>query len=74
MALCVLLTQALDALAKAEAWSIAVVCLFGVLLLISTFLIFRNPQNPTKATFMVGPFKLCEAIAAHFLSVCVRPN
>lgn len=51
--LCVTLTQAIDALARVEAWSIALVCILGTIVLINTALIFRQPQNSTKATFMV---------------------
>ncbi|XP_041652719.1 cationic amino acid transporter 2-like isoform X2 [Cheilinus undulatus] len=53
VALCVTLTQALDALSRMEAWSVAIVCVFAVILLLNTFLIWRQPQNPTKASFMV---------------------
>ncbi|CAG5992014.1 cationic amino acid transporter 2 isoform 1-T2 [Menidia menidia] len=55
LALCITLTQAIEALSNAEAWSVALVCIFGVLLVIILVLIWIQPQNPTKATFMV-PF------------------
>ncbi|XP_075897673.1 cationic amino acid transporter 2 [Nelusetta ayraudi] len=51
--LCVILTKGLTALNEKEPWIIAVTCIIGVILLASTFLIFRQPQNPTKASFMV---------------------
>ncbi|XP_029703628.1 cationic amino acid transporter 2-like [Takifugu rubripes] len=51
--LCVTLTQAIDALARVEAWSVALVCILGTIVLINTALIFRQPQNGTKATFMM---------------------
>lgn len=51
--LCVTLTQAIDALARVEAWSIVVVCILGTIVLVNTALIYRQPQNGIKATFMV---------------------
>uniref|UniRef100_A0A8C5GWA8 Cationic amino acid transporter 2-like n=1 Tax=Gouania willdenowi TaxID=441366 RepID=A0A8C5GWA8_GOUWI len=51
--LCITLSQGLDALANMEAWSIAVVCILGAIIVINVFLIWRHPQNPTKASFMV---------------------
>ncbi|XP_060904686.1 cationic amino acid transporter 2-like [Labrus mixtus] len=53
VALCVTLTQALDALSRLEGWSVAIVCILALILLVNTFIIWRQPQNPTKATFMV---------------------
>uniref|UniRef100_A0A3Q3WBQ2 Cationic amino acid transporter C-terminal domain-containing protein n=1 Tax=Mola mola TaxID=94237 RepID=A0A3Q3WBQ2_MOLML len=53
VALCVVLTKGLNSLAKMEAWSIVIVCILGVIVLLSTFLIFWQPQNTTKASFMV---------------------
>ncbi|KAM3613426.1 uncharacterized protein V6R79_025977 [Siganus canaliculatus] len=53
LGLCLVLTQAIDALANAEAWSIAVVCILGFLVLVTLILIWRHPQNPSKASFMV---------------------
>ncbi|KAM4555905.1 cationic amino acid transporter 2 [Odontesthes bonariensis] len=53
VALCVTLTQAIGALSRMEAWSIALVCIFGVILLLNLFFIWRQPQNPAKASFMV---------------------
>ncbi|XP_022607655.1 cationic amino acid transporter 2-like [Seriola dumerili] len=51
--LCITLTQAIDALSRMEAWSVALVCIFVCILLVHLFLIWRHPQNPTKASFMV---------------------
>ncbi|GLD62020.1 cationic amino acid transporter 2-like protein [Lates japonicus] len=51
--LCITLTQALDALSRMEAWSLVVVCILAFILLLNVFLIWRHPQNPTKASFMV---------------------
>uniref|UniRef100_A0A3Q4MVG7 Platelet-derived growth factor receptor-like protein-like n=1 Tax=Neolamprologus brichardi TaxID=32507 RepID=A0A3Q4MVG7_NEOBR len=40
----------MEALANTQAWSIVLVCIFGVLLLVNLFLIWRHPENPTKAS------------------------
>lgn len=53
VALCITLTQAIDALSRMEAWSLVLVIIFALILLIIVFLIWRHPQNPTKASFMV---------------------
>ncbi|TMS17495.1 cationic amino acid transporter 2 [Larimichthys crocea] len=53
VALCVTLTQALDALARVEAWSIVIVCILVLVVVVNTLLIWRQPQNATKASFMV---------------------
>uniref|UniRef100_A0A8C4HHJ1 Cationic amino acid transporter C-terminal domain-containing protein n=1 Tax=Dicentrarchus labrax TaxID=13489 RepID=A0A8C4HHJ1_DICLA len=53
VALCVTLTQAIDALANMEAWSIVIVCILAFIVVLNVFLIWRHPQNATKATFMV---------------------
>ncbi|XP_032383171.1 cationic amino acid transporter 2 isoform X1 [Etheostoma spectabile] len=53
VALCVTLSQAIDALSRMEAWSLAVVCILAFIVLLNTFLIWRHPQNSTKASFMV---------------------
>ncbi|XP_068596503.1 cationic amino acid transporter 2-like [Brachionichthys hirsutus] len=53
IALCLTLSQALEALVRGEAWTIAVVCVLALFLSITIVLIWRNPQNSTKATFMV---------------------
>lgn len=53
MALCVTLTQALDALSNMEAWSLVLVCVLAFIVLLNTFFIWRHPQNTNKASFMV---------------------
>ncbi|XP_070818254.1 cationic amino acid transporter 2-like [Chaetodon trifascialis] len=53
IALCVTVHQAMDALTHMEAWSLAIVCILAFILLLNTFLIWRYPQNSTKASFMV---------------------
>uniref|UniRef100_A0A8D3A6R1 Cationic amino acid transporter C-terminal domain-containing protein n=1 Tax=Scophthalmus maximus TaxID=52904 RepID=A0A8D3A6R1_SCOMX len=52
-ALCIILTQAIDAVFRAEPWSLVLICALAASVVIITFLIWRHPQNPTKATFMV---------------------
>nr|XP_020450783.1 cationic amino acid transporter 2-like [Monopterus albus]XP_020450792.1 cationic amino acid transporter 2-like [Monopterus albus] len=51
--LCVTLSQAIEALSRLEAWSVALVCVLAFILVLNIFLIWRYPQNPTKASFMV---------------------
>ncbi|XP_054453610.1 cationic amino acid transporter 2-like [Anoplopoma fimbria] len=53
IALCVTLTKAIDALSNLEAWSLVVICVLAFIVLLNTFLIWRHPQNTTKASFMV---------------------
>lgn len=52
-AVCLLLTQALDAISGLEPWSLVLVSIFAFAILLITFFIWRHPQNPTKASFMV---------------------
>lgn len=65
--LCVTLTQAIDALARAEWWSIAIVCILGIIVLINTALIYRQPQNSIKATFMVKQTYILKQLWPQFL-------
>lgn len=65
--LCVTLTQAIDALARVEAWSVALVCILCTIVLINTALIFRQPQNGTKATFMVKQNYILKQLWPQFL-------
>ncbi|KAF7661493.1 hypothetical protein LDENG_00260110 [Lucifuga dentata] len=53
VALCVLLTQGLNALSRKEAWSLVCVCILAFILVLNIFLIWRHPQNTSKASFMV---------------------
>lgn len=62
--LCIVLTQAIDALARVEVWSVVLVCILGTVVLINTALIFRQPQNSIKATFMVEEKAHSEATSA----------
>lgn len=65
--LCVTLAQAIDALARAEAWSIAIVCILGTIVLINAVLIYRQPQNSIKATFMVKQNYILKQLWPQFL-------
>lgn len=65
--LCVTLAQAIDALARVEAWSIAVVCILGAIVLVITGLIYRQPQNGIKATFMVKQNYILKQLWPQFL-------
>lgn len=62
--LCITLTQALDAILRMEPWSLVLVSILAFVLLLVIFFIWRHPQNPTKATFMVMVFQF----------VCVLPS
>ncbi|KAJ4945806.1 hypothetical protein JOQ06_023484 [Pogonophryne albipinna] len=53
VALSVILSQALDALANLEVWSLVLVSILALIVLFNTFLIWRHPQNSSKASFMV---------------------
>lgn len=68
VALCVTLTQAIDALARMEAWSIAIVCILACILILNVFLIWRHPQNTSKASFMV-PFLPALPIVSTLINV-----
>lgn len=64
LGLCIILTQAIDALARVEVWCVVLVCILGLVVLIITALIFRQPQNSKKATFMVKEKAHSEATSA----------
>eukprot|EP00064_Thunnus_orientalis_P004227 superscaffoldBa00000378_g4238 len=66
--LCITLTQALDAIARMEAWSLVLVCVLVFIILLSLFFIWRHPQNPTKASFMV-PFLPALPLVSTFINV-----
>ncbi|XP_008304646.1 low affinity cationic amino acid transporter 2 [Stegastes partitus] len=66
--LCIILALAIESLANGEAWSIVLICIFGVILLLTVFLIWRHPQNPTKASFMV-PLLPALPIVSTFINV-----
>ncbi|XP_034546626.1 cationic amino acid transporter 2-like [Notolabrus celidotus] len=68
VALCVTLSQAIDALSRGEAWSIAIICILVVIVLVNSIIIWRQPQNPTKASFMV-PLVPALPIVSVFINV-----
>ncbi|XP_056131464.1 cationic amino acid transporter 2-like [Lampris incognitus] len=51
--LCVILAQAMDALSQKKAWSLVCVSILAILVLAIIFFIWRHPQNPSRASFMV---------------------
>ncbi|XP_042348796.1 cationic amino acid transporter 2-like [Plectropomus leopardus] len=68
VALCTILTEAIDALANLEVWSLVVVCILAAIVLFNTFLIWRHPQNASKASFMV-PFLPALPLVSTFINV-----
>ncbi|XP_028271502.1 cationic amino acid transporter 2 isoform X1 [Parambassis ranga] len=68
VALCVILSQALGALSNLEPWSLVLICIFALIFMINIVLIWRNPQNPTKASFMV-PFLPVLPLLSTFINV-----
>uniref|UniRef100_A0A3Q3H194 Cationic amino acid transporter 2-like n=1 Tax=Labrus bergylta TaxID=56723 RepID=A0A3Q3H194_9LABR len=42
-----------EALVRFQSHVVAIVCILALILLVNTLIIWRHPQNPTKATFMV---------------------
>nr|XP_040029763.1 cationic amino acid transporter 2-like isoform X2 [Gasterosteus aculeatus aculeatus] len=68
VALCVTLTQALDAVSRMEAWSLVLVSVLIFIVLLNTFLIWRHPQNSTKASFMV-PLLPALPVVSTFINV-----
>ena len=51
--LCVILAQAMNALVEQHVWSLVCVSILVALLLLAVWAIWTQPQNPTKASFMV---------------------
>uniref|UniRef100_H3CUC2 Cationic amino acid transporter C-terminal domain-containing protein n=1 Tax=Tetraodon nigroviridis TaxID=99883 RepID=H3CUC2_TETNG len=75
--LCVILTQAINALGRAEVWSIVLVCILGTIVLINTALTYRQPQNGIRATFMMPlvPFlPLLSVFVNSYLMVQLGPD
>ncbi|XP_029368298.1 cationic amino acid transporter 2 [Echeneis naucrates] len=68
VALCITLSQGIDALSRLEAWCVALVCIFACILLLLLFFIWRHPQNPIKASFMV-PLVPALPIVSTFINV-----
>ncbi|KAM4621881.1 cationic amino acid transporter 2 [Polymixia lowei] len=51
--LCIILTQAMDALSQAKAWVLVLLTIVVLILLVTVVFIWRHPQNPARASFMV---------------------
>ncbi|KAM6977841.1 cationic amino acid transporter 2 [Aplochiton taeniatus] len=66
--LCVLLSKGIEYLLNKEVWSIVCVTIIGVILLVVAFIIWRHPQNPMKASFMV-PFIPILPLVSVFVNV-----
>ncbi|KAJ8015059.1 hypothetical protein DPEC_G00022200 [Dallia pectoralis] len=68
LGLSVLLTQAMDAIQRQEIWSLVCICIIGFIIIFITIVIWRHPQNQTKAAFMV-PFLPVLPILSVFVNV-----
>ncbi|XP_036825745.1 cationic amino acid transporter 2 isoform X2 [Oncorhynchus mykiss] len=66
--LCVLLTQAIDAIQRQEIWSMVCVSIVAFILLVLVIVIWRHPQNQAKAAFMV-PFLPVLPVVSVFVNV-----
>ncbi|CAL8355909.1 unnamed protein product [Merluccius merluccius] len=66
--LCVILAQAMNALAEQHVWSLVCVSILVALLLLAVWAIWTQPQNPTKASFMV-PFLPILPVSSVFINV-----
>uniref|UniRef100_A0A8C6SLQ2 Zgc:175280 n=1 Tax=Neogobius melanostomus TaxID=47308 RepID=A0A8C6SLQ2_9GOBI len=62
-ALCVLLTEALTSLRSREVWSIVVLAFLVLVLILAVALIWRQPQNSSKAEFMVPAVPLVPVLS-----------
>ncbi|KAK0151510.1 Cationic amino acid transporter 2 [Merluccius polli] len=66
--LCVILAQAMNALIEQHVWSLVCVSILVALLLLAVWAIWTQPQNPTKASFMV-PFLPVLPVLSVFINV-----
>uniref|UniRef100_A0A8C8F796 Cationic amino acid transporter C-terminal domain-containing protein n=1 Tax=Oncorhynchus tshawytscha TaxID=74940 RepID=A0A8C8F796_ONCTS len=66
--LCILLTQAIDAIQRQEIWSMVCVSIVAFILLVLVIVIWRHPQNQAKAAFMV-PFLPVLPVVSVFVNV-----
>uniref|UniRef100_A0A3P8Z0H7 Cationic amino acid transporter C-terminal domain-containing protein n=1 Tax=Esox lucius TaxID=8010 RepID=A0A3P8Z0H7_ESOLU len=68
LSLSVMLTQAMDAIKQQEIWSLLCVSIVALILLIIIIVIWRHPQNQSKAAFMV-PFLPVLPILSVFVNI-----
>ncbi|XP_062333138.1 cationic amino acid transporter 2-like [Osmerus eperlanus] len=68
IALSVILTKAIDAVSQKQVWSLVCVSVIIFLLVVTIVIIWRHPQNPTKAAFMV-PFLPVLPVVSVFVNV-----
>ncbi|KAL7858611.1 hypothetical protein AOLI_G00187130 [Acnodon oligacanthus] len=68
LVLTVLLTKAIRNLLLLEVWSLVCVSVILLLMMLSVLLIWRQPQNPTKASFMV-PFLPLLPVVSVFINI-----
>ncbi|XP_017573907.1 cationic amino acid transporter 2-like isoform X2 [Pygocentrus nattereri] len=68
LVLTVLLTKAIRNLLLLEVWSLVCMSVILMLMMLSVLLIWRQPQNPTKASFMV-PFLPLLPVVSVFINI-----
>ncbi|GAA6087053.1 cationic amino acid transporter 2-like isoform X1 [Tachysurus ichikawai] len=66
--LTVLLSKAITSLLQLEVWSLVCVSVILFVMLLNTLVIWRQPQNPTKAAFMV-PFLPLLPVVSTFINI-----
>ncbi|CAL8263620.1 unnamed protein product [Lota lota] len=66
--LCVILAQAMNALTEQHVWSLVCVSILAAALLLTVWAIWTQPQNPTRASFMV-PFIPVLPVLSLFINV-----
>uniref|UniRef100_A0A4W4E634 Cationic amino acid transporter C-terminal domain-containing protein n=1 Tax=Electrophorus electricus TaxID=8005 RepID=A0A4W4E634_ELEEL len=64
----ILLSKAIGSLLQLEVWSLVCVSVITFAILLSVLLIWRQPQNPTKASFMV-PFLPLLPVVSAFINI-----
>ncbi|KAK3558029.1 hypothetical protein QTP86_006357 [Hemibagrus guttatus] len=68
VALTVLLSRAITSLLLLEVWSLVCVSVILFIMLVNMLVIWRQPQNPTKAAFMV-PFLPLLPLVSSFINI-----
>ncbi|KAK1789381.1 hypothetical protein P4O66_015317, partial [Electrophorus voltai] len=68
LTLAILLSKAIGSLLQLEVWSLVCVSVITFAILLSVLLIWRQPQNPTKASFMV-PFLPLLPVVSAFINI-----